>query len=104
MRTAASRVGKFQLRDDRARRIGGSHRVSAHEALRTGANPLTLLMRVLAIGGNGLEKPYNVIPFHLFWGIVLGLGLSLSQRRLSLGSTADAVEVRTPREARDRFA
>ena len=30
-----------------------------------------ICMFVLAIGEDGFEKPYNVIPFYLFWGIVL---------------------------------
>jgi hypothetical protein len=63
-----------------------------------------ICMWVLAIAEDGFEKPYNVIPFYFFWGIVLGFGLSLSQRQLSLDATADDVEGRTPREASERFA
>jgi hypothetical protein len=44
---------------------------------RLGENRLMILMVyficmfVLAIGEDGFEKPYNVIPFYFFWGVVL---------------------------------
>jgi O-antigen ligase len=52
---------------------------------REGQNRLMLLMVffismwVLAIGEDGFEKPYNIIPFYFFWGIVLRMGLLLER-------------------------
>ena len=48
---------------------------------REGENRLIALMVfficcwVLAIGEDGFEKPYNIIPFYFFWGIVLRFSL-----------------------------
>jgi O-antigen ligase len=50
---------------------------------RLGENRLMILMVfflsiwVLAIGEDGFEKPYNIIPFYFFWGIVLRMSLLL---------------------------
>lgn len=52
---------------------------------RLGENRLMLLMIyficiwVLAIGEDGFEKPYNVIPFYFFWGIVLRFAYALGR-------------------------
>ncbi len=52
---------------------------------REGQNRLLLLMVyfismwVLAIGEDGFEKPYNIIPFYFFWGVVLRMGLLLER-------------------------
>ena len=32
---------------------------------------------MLAIGEDGFEKPYNIIPFYFFWGIVLRMAYNL---------------------------
>jgi O-antigen ligase len=50
---------------------------------RVGQNRLMILMVfficmwVLAIGEDGFEKPYNIVPFYFFWGIVLRFSLHL---------------------------
>lgn len=52
---------------------------------RLGENRLMIMMVyfismfVLAIGEDGFEKPYNVIPFYFFWGIVLRFGYLLER-------------------------
>ena len=52
---------------------------------REGENRLLILMTffiacwVLALGEDGFEKPYNIIPFYFFWGIVLRMGLQLER-------------------------
>jgi O-antigen ligase len=52
---------------------------------REGENRLLVLMVffictwVLALGEDGFEKPYNIIPFYFFWGIVLRLSLLLER-------------------------
>jgi hypothetical protein len=52
---------------------------------REGQNRLMVLMVffictwVLAIGEDGFEKPYNIIPFYFFWGIVLRFSLLLDR-------------------------
>lgn len=38
-----------------------------------------ICMWVLAIGQDGFEKPYNIIPFYFFWGIVLRFSLHLEE-------------------------
>jgi len=38
-----------------------------------------ICMWVLALGEDGFEKPYNIIPYYFFWGIVLRFGLDLKQ-------------------------
>ncbi len=42
---------------------------------------------VLAIGEDGFEKPYNIIPFYFFWGIILRFSLLLD--RGLIGPDAD---------------
>jgi O-antigen ligase len=60
-----------------------------------GENRLMVLMVfficvwVLAIGEDGFEKPYNIIPFYFFWGIVLRFSLLLD--RGLIGPEAEAV-------------
>jgi hypothetical protein len=50
-----------------------------------GQNQLMVLMVffitcwVLAIGEDGFEKPYNIIPFYFFWGIILRFSLLLER-------------------------
>lgn len=52
---------------------------------REGQNRLLVLMVificvwVLAIGEDGFEKPYNIIPFYFFWGIILRFSLLLER-------------------------
>jgi O-antigen ligase len=52
---------------------------------REGQNRLMVLMVffictwVLAIGEDGFEKPYNIIPFYFFWGIILRFSLLLDR-------------------------
>ena len=52
---------------------------------REGENRLLVLMVffvctwVLALGEDGFEKPYNIIPFYFFWGVILRLGLLLER-------------------------
>jgi hypothetical protein len=52
---------------------------------REGQNQLMVLMVffitcwVLAIGEDGFEKPYNIIPFYFFWGIILRFSLLLER-------------------------
>jgi len=52
---------------------------------RLGENRLMVLMVfficmwVLAIGEDGFEKPYNIVPFYFFWGIVLRFSLLLAR-------------------------
>jgi len=63
---------------------------------RVGQNRLMILMVffismwILAIGEDGFEKPYNIVPFYFFWGIVLRFGLLSEQERI--GPRADAYE------------
>ncbi len=65
---------------------------------RTGQNRLMILMIfficiwVLAIGEDGFEKPYNIIPFYFFWGIVLRFALML--QRGEIGPEAEMPSVR----------
>jgi O-antigen ligase len=60
---------------------------------REGENRLLFLMTffiamwVLAIGEDGFEKPYNIIPFYFFWGVVLRISLMLE--RGEIGPEAD---------------
>ena len=55
---------------------------------REGENRLLVLMVfficswVLAIGEDGFEKPYNIIPFYFFWGIVLRMSLLLERGQI----------------------
>lgn len=55
---------------------------------REGQNYLMVLMVyficiwVLAIGEDGFEKPYNIIPFYFFWGIVLRFSLLLERGQI----------------------
>ena len=52
---------------------------------REGENRLMVLMVffictwVLALGEDGFEKPYNIIPFYFFWGVILRMGLLLDR-------------------------
>jgi hypothetical protein len=52
---------------------------------REGENRLLVLMVffictwVLALGEDGFEKPYNIIPFYFFWGVILRLSLLLER-------------------------
>ena len=41
-----------------------------------------ICMWVLAIGEDGFEKPYNIIPFYFFWGIVLRFSLLLERGQI----------------------
>ena len=51
---------------------------------REGENRLLIMMVfficmwVLALGEDGFEKPYNIIPFYFFWGVVLRMAYMLS--------------------------
>ena len=55
---------------------------------REGENRMLILMVfficmwVLAIGEDGFEKPYNIIPFYFFWGIVLRFSLLLERGQI----------------------
>ena len=48
---------------------------------REGENRLLIMMMfficmwVLALGEDGFEKPYNIIPFYFFWGVILRFSL-----------------------------
>ena len=63
---------------------------------REGQNRLMVLMVlficvwVLGIGEDAFEKPYNIIPFYFFWGIVLRFSLLLE--RGEIGPAAERVE------------
>jgi O-antigen ligase len=63
---------------------------------REGENRLLVLMVffictwVLALGEDGFEKPYNIIPFYFFWGIVLRFSLLLERHQI--GPAAERVE------------
>jgi hypothetical protein len=52
---------------------------------RDGENRLLLLMVyficiwVLALGEDGFEKPFNLIPFYVFWGFILRMGSLMDQ-------------------------
>jgi O-antigen ligase len=37
---------------------------------------------VFALGEDGFEKPYNIIPFYFLWGVVLRFGMLLDQGRI----------------------
>jgi hypothetical protein len=41
-----------------------------------------ICMWVLALGEDGFEKPYNIIPYYFFWGIVLRFALDLKQGQI----------------------
>jgi hypothetical protein len=62
---------------------------------REGENRLLVLMVffistwVLALGEDGFEKPYNIIPFYFFWGIILRMSLLLE--RGQIGPAADRI-------------
>jgi hypothetical protein len=62
---------------------------------REGENRLMVLMVffistwVLALGEDGFEKPYNIIPFYFFWGVILRMGLLLE--RGLIGPAAERV-------------
>ncbi len=62
---------------------------------RRGENQLMVLMVffictwVLALGEDGFEKPYNIIPFYFFWGVILRLSLLLD--RGLIGPAAERV-------------
>jgi hypothetical protein len=55
---------------------------------REGENWMLLLMCffialwVYALGEDGFEKPYNIIPFYFAWGVVLQFGRLLRERRI----------------------
>ena len=59
---------------------------------REGENRLMVLMVffictwVLALGEDGFEKPYNIIPFYFFWGVILRMGLLLERGLIGPGS------------------
>jgi O-Antigen ligase len=59
---------------------------------REGENRMLVLMVlficiwVLAIGEDGFEKPYNIIPFYFFWGIILRFSLLLERGQIGPGS------------------
>ena len=59
---------------------------------REGENRLMVLMVffictwVLALGEDGFEKPYNIIPFYFFWGIILRMGLLLDRGLIGPGA------------------
>jgi len=63
---------------------------------RLGENRLLVLMVyficmwVLALGEDGFEKPYNVIPFYFFWGIVLRFALLLERGEIGPEAEAEA--------------
>jgi len=55
------------------------YKLCQHLGWRDGENYLLVLMSffvliwVFSLGEDGLEKPFNAIPYYFFWGIVLGL-------------------------------
>ena len=63
---------------------------------REGENRFLILMVffiscwVLALGEDGFEKPYNIIPFYFFWGIALRMSLQLE--RDEIGPMAEPAE------------
>jgi O-antigen ligase len=75
------------------RRWHGTFMQCAGLGWREGQNRLMVLMVffittwVLAIGEDGFEKPYNIIPFYFFWGIILRFSLLLD--RGLIGPDAD---------------
>lgn len=62
---------------------------------REGENRLLILMVfficmwVLALGEDGFEKPYNIIPFYFFWGVVLRMAYVLKMRKDDDGENED---------------
>lgn len=67
---------------------------------RLGQNRLMILMVfficmwVLALGQDGFEKPYNIIPFYFFWGIILRFSLHLEDG--TIGPLAEADDDEPP--------
>lgn len=63
---------------------------------RVGENRLMILMVfqiliwILAIGEDGFEKPYNIVPFYFFWGIILRFSYLLDQGMI--GPEAEQIE------------
>lgn len=63
---------------------------------REGESRLLLLMTffismwILALGEDGFEKPYNIVPFYFLWGVVLRMGLMLE--RGTIGPEAEREE------------
>jgi hypothetical protein len=78
----ASMVHRWLLTFRRCRALG----------YREGENRLLILMVyficvwVLALGEDGFEKPYNIIPFYFFWGVVLGLGHLLTRGEINVAA------------------
>lgn len=59
---------------------------------RLGENRLLILMTfflcmwVLSLGEDGFEKPYNIIPFYFFWGVVLRFSFGLDRGEIGPGT------------------
>jgi hypothetical protein len=53
-------------------------------------------MFVLAIGEDGFEKPYNVIPFYLLWGIVLRFAYLLERGEIGPEAEDDVYQEPAP--------
>jgi len=49
-----------------------------------------VLVLITALGEDALEKPYNAIPFYVFWGIALRIGYLLQVRRKTVEKTRSA--------------
>lgn len=69
---------------------------------RTGENRLLLLMVfficivVLALGEDGFEKPFNLIPFYIFWGIILRMSYMLKRGEIGPDAAEQALAERAP--------
>jgi hypothetical protein len=68
---------------------------------REGENRLLIMMVfficmwVLALGEDGFEKPYNIIPFYFFWGIVLRMAYALAAEGDGANDAASARDGRS---------
>lgn len=80
-----------------------TYRHCASLGWRLGQNRLMLLMVfsicmwVLAIGEDGFEKPYNIVPFYFFWGIVLRFGVLLTEGEIGPGTQYGSEDREAPR-------
>lgn len=63
-----------------------------------------VLVLITALGEDALEKPYNAIPFYVFWGIALRICYVLQSRRRSADKPYPAVASRNFPASRPVFA
>ena len=63
-----------------------------------------VLVLIAALGEDALEKPYNAIPFYIFWGIALRICYMLRARRKRADKPSPAVRPRNLAASRPVFA